>query len=133
MFSSPAESCPEEGLSHSTFPAQNQSKCLLHNRAIAKKSSSRHFCAKVGLKPPHSTRWRDCRGTFDFAKRLECGAFTAAIGNKRRRVGSGVQGVKFFSPNSSPRLSGVGIGGSALRALASVSLLYFIFVRSKMG
>lgn len=49
MFSSPAESCPEEGLSHSTFPAQNQSKCLLHNRAIAKKSSSRHFCAKVGL------------------------------------------------------------------------------------
>jgi hypothetical protein len=89
--------------------------------------------AKAVLKPPHSTRWRDCRGTFDFAKRLECGAFTAAIGNKRRRVGSGVQGVKFFSPNSSPRLSGVGIGGSALRALASVSLLYFIFVRSKMG
>jgi hypothetical protein len=49
MFSSPAESCPAGGLSHRTLAAQNQSRCLLHNRAIAEKSSSSHFCAKVGL------------------------------------------------------------------------------------
>jgi hypothetical protein len=36
--------------------------------------------AKAGLKPPHLTRWRDCQGTFDIAKRLDCGAFTAAFG-----------------------------------------------------
>jgi hypothetical protein len=35
--------------------------------------------AKAVLKPPHSTRWRDSQGVSDFAKRLECGVFTAAI------------------------------------------------------
>jgi hypothetical protein len=37
---------------------------------------------KAVLKPPHSTRWRDYRGTSDFAKRLDCGAFTAAFGRQ---------------------------------------------------
>jgi hypothetical protein len=36
--------------------------------------------ARAVLKPPHSRRWRDCRGALDFAKRLECGVFTAAFG-----------------------------------------------------
>jgi hypothetical protein len=36
--------------------------------------------AKAVLKPPQSTRWRDFRRPADFAKRLECGAFTAALG-----------------------------------------------------
>jgi hypothetical protein len=35
--------------------------------------------AKAVLKPPHSTRWRDCQAASEFAKRLECGAFTAAL------------------------------------------------------
>jgi hypothetical protein len=51
---------------------------------------------KTVLKPPYSKRWRDCRGTADFAKRLECGAFTAAFGQPRRLIGSGAQGAKFL-------------------------------------
>jgi hypothetical protein len=35
--------------------------------------------AKTVLKPPHSKRWRDGRTPSDFEKRLECGAFTAAV------------------------------------------------------
>jgi len=31
------------------------------------------------LKPPHSKRWRDSPGPSNRAKRLECGAFTAAF------------------------------------------------------
>jgi hypothetical protein len=31
------------------------------------------------LKPPQSTRYRDCRVASNFAKRLDCGAFTAAL------------------------------------------------------
>jgi hypothetical protein len=31
------------------------------------------------LKPPQSRRWRGCRRASNFAKRLECGAFTAAF------------------------------------------------------
>jgi hypothetical protein len=38
--------------------------------------------AKAVLKPPQSTRWRDCQEAPDFAKRLDCGAFTAALGPK---------------------------------------------------
>ncbi len=34
------------------------------------------------LKPPHSRRWRDYRRASNFAKRLECGAFTAAFGQQ---------------------------------------------------
>jgi hypothetical protein len=34
---------------------------------------------KAVLKPPHSRRWRDYRTSPNFAKRLDCGAFTAAI------------------------------------------------------
>jgi hypothetical protein len=37
---------------------------------------------KAVLKPPHSRRWRDCRGASVFAKRLDCGAFTAAFGER---------------------------------------------------
>jgi hypothetical protein len=40
------------------------------------------------LKPPHSKRWRDCRKAFDFAKRLEYGAFTAAFWQKATFVSS---------------------------------------------
>jgi len=35
--------------------------------------------AKAVLKTPQSMRCRDCRWFTDFAKRLECGAFTAAL------------------------------------------------------
>jgi hypothetical protein len=35
--------------------------------------------SKAVLKPPHSKRWRDCQASSDLAKRLECGAFTAAF------------------------------------------------------
>jgi len=38
--------------------------------------------AKAVLKPPQSTRWRDGQGASAFAKRLECGAFTAALESK---------------------------------------------------
>jgi len=31
------------------------------------------------LKPPHSKRWRDCDAASSLAKRMECGAFTAAF------------------------------------------------------
>jgi hypothetical protein len=34
---------------------------------------------KAALKPPQSRRWRDCRTSSNLAKRLDCGAFTAAI------------------------------------------------------
>ena len=34
---------------------------------------------KAVLKPPHSKRYRACRTTSNLAKRLECGAFTAAL------------------------------------------------------
>ncbi len=37
---------------------------------------------KAVLKPPQSKRWRDHRGASDFAKRLDCGAFTAAFGQQ---------------------------------------------------
>jgi hypothetical protein len=33
----------------------------------------------AGLKSPHSTRCRACRTSSNFAKRLDCGAFTAAF------------------------------------------------------
>jgi hypothetical protein len=35
--------------------------------------------SKAVLKSPHSKRWRDCGAASGFAKRLECGAFTAAF------------------------------------------------------
>jgi hypothetical protein len=35
--------------------------------------------SKAVLKPPHSKRWRDSRAAQSVAKRLDCGAFTAAI------------------------------------------------------
>jgi hypothetical protein len=35
--------------------------------------------ARAVLKPPQSKRWRDCRSDFNFAKRLDCGVFTAAF------------------------------------------------------
>jgi hypothetical protein len=34
---------------------------------------------KAVLKPPQSRRWRACRETRNVAKRLDCGAFTAAF------------------------------------------------------
>jgi hypothetical protein len=34
---------------------------------------------KAVLKPPHSRRWRDHRASPHRAKRLDCGAFTAAF------------------------------------------------------
>ncbi len=34
---------------------------------------------KAVLKPPHSRRWREPLAALDFAKRLDCGAFTAAF------------------------------------------------------
>lgn len=34
---------------------------------------------KAVLKPPHSKRWRACRVSSNFAKRLDCGVFTAAF------------------------------------------------------
>ena len=37
-------------------------------------------CQKAVLKPPHSRRWLDGRASPNLAKRLECGAFTAAFG-----------------------------------------------------
>jgi hypothetical protein len=40
---------------------------------------TKHTKDKAVLKPPQSRRWRDCRGAIDFAKRLGCGAFTAAF------------------------------------------------------
>ena len=36
-------------------------------------------CQQAVLKPPHSRRWRNRRTSPNFAKRLDCGAFTAAI------------------------------------------------------
>jgi len=36
------------------------------------------------LKPPHSKRWRDCDAASSLAKRMECGAFTAAFGRMLR-------------------------------------------------
>ena len=36
------------------------------------------------LKPPHSKRWRDCHASPNLAKRLECGAFTAAFARAAR-------------------------------------------------
>jgi hypothetical protein len=35
--------------------------------------------AKAAVNAPQSRRWRDCRGSSNFAKRLDCGAFTAAF------------------------------------------------------
>jgi hypothetical protein len=35
--------------------------------------------AEAVLKPPHSKRWRGYRTLTNFAKRLDCGAFTAAV------------------------------------------------------
>jgi hypothetical protein len=35
--------------------------------------------ARAVLKPPQSKRWRDCWSDSNFAKRLDCGAFTAAF------------------------------------------------------
>jgi hypothetical protein len=44
------------------------------------------------LKPPQSRRWRDCRASPNLAKRLDCGAFTAAL-----RTDSKSQLVSFYS------------------------------------
>jgi hypothetical protein len=41
---------------------------------------------KAVLKPPHSKRWRDGLAPTNFAKRLECGAFTAAFSLERSGV-----------------------------------------------
>jgi hypothetical protein len=43
-----------------------------------------NFGTKAVLKPPHSKRWRDYRGASGFAKRLDYGAFTAALGGRQR-------------------------------------------------
>jgi hypothetical protein len=52
-----------------------------HNRADSRGEDQcpLNLGAKAVLKTPQSTRWRDCRGASDCAKRLECGAFTAAF------------------------------------------------------
>jgi hypothetical protein len=36
-------------------------------------------CRKGGAEAPHSRRWRDHQASPHFAKRLDCGAFTAAV------------------------------------------------------
>jgi len=41
---------------------------------------------KAVLKPPHSKRWRNELAPANFAKRLECGAFTAAFSPERSGV-----------------------------------------------
>jgi hypothetical protein len=58
--------------------------------------------AKAVLKPPHSRRWRDCREASTFAKRLECGAFTAAFGHKRLLLFEGLK--REFLKESSPAI-----------------------------
>jgi hypothetical protein len=39
---------------------------------------------KAVLKSPHSRRYRDCQAVLNFAKRLECGVFTAAFARTTR-------------------------------------------------
>jgi hypothetical protein len=68
--------------------------------------------AKAVLKPPHSTRLRDCRRAFDFAQRLDCGAFTAAFGKQEgclwqrssRSSSTALEVIQFLPPNPSPRI-----------------------------
>jgi hypothetical protein len=45
------------------------------------------------LKPPHTRRWRDLPNVSNHAKRLECGAFTAAFGRPADRVTRHRKGV----------------------------------------
>jgi hypothetical protein len=63
-------------------PAQDKSDKMLTTK------DTNHTKDKAVLKPPQSRRWRDCRGTTDCAKRLDCGAFTAAFGERRLQFSS---------------------------------------------
>jgi hypothetical protein len=55
------------------------------NRADSRGEGQRslNLGAKAVLKTPQSTRWRDCHVASPFAKRLDCGAFTAAFQLRR--------------------------------------------------
>jgi hypothetical protein len=46
---------------------------------LVKQFVQKKLRGKAGLKPPQSKRYRDCRTSPNFAKRLDCGRFTAAF------------------------------------------------------
>ena len=60
--------------------------------------------SKAVLKPPQSKRYRDCRELSNLAKRLDCGAFTAAFYARKLVAGiasKDVSGeVKAFLPKA---------------------------------
>jgi hypothetical protein len=51
---------------------------------------------KAVLKPPHSRRWRECQTHSNRAKRLECGAFTAAFA-----CAAGARNIEDLRPHES--------------------------------
>jgi hypothetical protein len=61
--------------------------CLEQAKAISR--------SKAALKTPQSKRYRDCRAPANFAKRLDCGVFSAAFLTTRTTTNCL---VGFFSP-----------------------------------
>jgi hypothetical protein len=66
-----------------------------HSRAVFIFLQPMNPGTRAVLKSPHSIRWRDGQGASDFAERLDCSAFTAAFGQPKRLIGSGVNGVAY--------------------------------------